>query len=89
MGHEIEIKGTGFSKDASKYQCRIAGQICTVKNTQSTSLTVVVPPLDVANTAFDALAKDAADTQTQQRQYLGSNGFRYTRYTMTSWKTTT
>lgn len=49
-GHEIEVKGTGFSKSASNYECKIAGQTCTVKDVETTKLTVVVPPLDAANT---------------------------------------
>jgi hypothetical protein len=59
-----------------------------VKDLQTTKVTVVVPPLDPANTAFGALAKDAADTQTQTSNFLGSNGFKYTRYTIADWKTT-
>lgn len=50
IGHEIEIKGTGFSKNVDNYECEIAGQPCTVKDAETTKLTVVVPPLDAANT---------------------------------------
>lgn len=59
-GHEIEIKGSGFTKDESKYVCTIAGQDCTVKDIETTKLTVIVPSLDAGNTNFGALAKDAA-----------------------------
>ncbi len=59
-GHELEIKGSGFSKNESNYVCKIAGQDCTVKDIETTKLTVVVPPLDAGNTNFGALAKDAA-----------------------------
>lgn len=51
-------------------------------------LTVVVPPLDPANTAFGALTKDPAETLTQEGKYLGSNGFKYTRYTIDTWRST-
>ncbi len=57
-GHEIEIKGSGFLKNAQNYVCKIAGQDCTVKDIDTTKLTVVVPPLDAGNTAFGALPKD-------------------------------
>ena len=59
-GHEIEIKGSGFSKNPLNYVCKIAGQDCSVKDIETTKLTVVVPLLDAANTNFDALTKDAA-----------------------------
>ena len=59
-----------------------------MKDIDTTKLTVVVPPLDAGNTAFGALPKDVTENGTQELKYLGSNGFKYTRYTIDSWKST-
>ena len=56
----MELKGSGFSKNVSNYACTIAGQTCTVKDIDTTKLTVVVPSLDPANTDYGALTKDSA-----------------------------
>jgi hypothetical protein len=45
-----------------------------------TSITVKIPSYDSANLDFGALPKDPSDTLTQKDKYLGSNGFRYTKY---------
>ncbi len=39
----------------------------------------MVPPLDAGNSNYGALPKDAAHS-SDPNEYLGSNGFRYTRY---------
>lgn len=46
-------------------------------------LKVFVNPHDVANTVFGALSKDVADTNDQTDKFLGSQGFKYTRYART------
>lgn len=52
-----------------------------------TSITVSIPSYDPANVNFGALPKDSSDVSVQQDKYLGSNGFRYTKYDITNiWK---
>jgi hypothetical protein len=48
---------------------------------------VKISPYNPTNTNFDALPKAAGDTKTQNLPYLGSPGFKYTRYARTSFKT--
>lgn len=88
QGHEVEIKGTGFSKNVADYSCTVAGHTCSVKDLNTTKLTVVIPTLNISITDFGALPKDTTDTQPQQGAFLGSNGFRYTRYSIGSYKST-
>ena len=49
-------------------------------------MSVEIPSLDPKNTDFGALPKDPLDSFSQQLNFLGSNGFKYTRYLKNSRK---
>jgi len=89
-GALVTVKGNGFTSDPTDYTCNVAGQVCSVTAASLTEVTVQVPILNGANTAFGALPQDGTDTSTQQNNFLGSNGLSYKRYDRGDlWKSTT
>jgi hypothetical protein len=75
---------TGASADPTKYSCQIAGQECTVSSIDSSinMVYVEVPKYDISNELFGVLQQSSSDTSTQINPYLGSNGFKYSRYSL-------
>ena len=80
---------TGKSTDPASYTCQIAGQTCTISSIDSSTNTVYVevPRYNNANVNFGVLTQDPNDTYAQINPFVGSNGFKYSRYSLDLTKT--
>lgn len=89
FGHILTFTGTGFSTDPlnlTSFKCRVGTATCQVIANPQGSIRVQLPPYQPGYETLGKLASDAADTAAQENGYLGSYGFRYTRYTYSFYK---
>lgn len=86
-GHRLALTLSSEAADVDKYTCTVAGQTCSVSSVDTVThkAYVEIPAYDVANVDFGALPKSVDDTLPQQSPFLGSNGFRYKRYSLDLW----
>lgn len=89
LGQKISLTINAKSASTTAYSCQIAGQTCSISevNLINNKVYVEVPKYDPLNTAFGKLPKDQNDSSVQFTPFLGSNGFKYTRYQLANQNT--
>lgn len=87
-GQKLALTLSGTSPRPKDYTCTIAGQDCVVSSVDPSINTVYVevPKYNISNVAYGALPRDVNDTTTQINPFLGSNGFKYSRYALDLYK---
>lgn len=50
------------------------------------AITIELPPYQTGYENLGKLTQDLADSEVQELSFLGSPGFKYTRYKFSSWK---
>lgn len=79
-GQLINLKGVGFSRALSSYNCTISGQNCKVKSVISDNEIVIeVPSVAAVPSSYQKLPFDFATKMNQTGGYLGTNGVKYSR----------
>lgn len=88
-GQKLALTFTGASPRPKDYTCTIAGQDCVVSSVDPSINTVYVevPKYSPSNVAYGVLPQHANDTTTQINPFLGTNGFKYSRYALDLYKT--
>lgn len=88
-GQILTLAGVGYSTNPAKlssFKCSLGSVTCNVISNQAGFIQIELPPYQAGFETAGKLLPDPADTNTQQQPYLGSYGFRYTRYSYSGYK---
>lgn len=83
----MTFAGTGFSSNPvnlTNFTCALGAVSCNVIANPQGFIQIQLPPYKTGYETTGVLPKDAADLVPQRNAYLGSYGFRYTRFNKTS-----
>jgi hypothetical protein len=90
LGHLLTFSGTGFSSNPvnlTNFTCALGTVSCSVIANPQGFIQIELPAYKAGYETTGMLPKDTAETAPQQNAFLGSYGFRSTRFNRTSTKT--